>query len=140
MSRQCVEGGAPYLHERGKPSYPPDEFDTPLTYPLDGYVQVTTWRPPRLGVPSPSPQCNIPRCPWVLSESVPALAETTVAPNLLGYLDSRCAPDRTLLVPPCNASSVAADTASLAAITPAAIPMSPVRRWCRNGRRLSSRT
>ena len=139
MSRQCVEGGAPYLHERGKPSYPPDEFDTPLTYPLDGYVQVTKWRFPPLGVPSPSPQ-NIPRCPWVLSKSVPALAETTVAPNLLGYLDSRCAPDRALLVPPCNASSVAADAVSLAAITPAVIAVSPVRRWCRNGRHLSSRT
>ena len=42
--RQCVEGGVPYLHESGKPAYPPNEFDTPLTYPLEGYVRVTKWR------------------------------------------------------------------------------------------------
>ena len=34
--RRHVEGGAPYLYEarQGKPQYPPDEYDTPLTYPM----------------------------------------------------------------------------------------------------------
>ena len=40
MCRQRVDGGAPYLYESGKPQYEPDEFDTPLTYPLVGYVKV----------------------------------------------------------------------------------------------------
>ena len=35
--RESVEGGAPYLHEYGLPSYPPDDDDTPLTYPLELY-------------------------------------------------------------------------------------------------------
>ena len=34
IARQRVEGGAPHLHERGVPQYPPDEYDSPLTYPL----------------------------------------------------------------------------------------------------------
>ena len=38
--RQCVEGGAPYLCDSGRPQYPPDEFDTPETYPLDGFVRL----------------------------------------------------------------------------------------------------
>ena len=36
--RESVEGGAPYMHEHGLPSYPPDEDDTPLTYPLKLYT------------------------------------------------------------------------------------------------------
>ena len=32
--RRTVEGGAPYLYERGLPQYPPDEYDTCETYPL----------------------------------------------------------------------------------------------------------
>ena len=38
--RQCVEGGAPYLCDSGRPQYSPDEFDTPETYPLDGFVRL----------------------------------------------------------------------------------------------------
>ena len=34
IARQRVEGGAPHLHEHGVPQYPPDEYDSPLTYPL----------------------------------------------------------------------------------------------------------
>jgi hypothetical protein len=33
--RESVEGGAPYMHEYGLPQYPPDEYDTRFTYPLD---------------------------------------------------------------------------------------------------------
>ena len=33
--RRSVEGGAPYFHERGFPQYPPDSFDTRVTYPLE---------------------------------------------------------------------------------------------------------
>jgi hypothetical protein len=35
--RERVEGGAPYLSESGRPQYEPDEYDTPLTYPLAEY-------------------------------------------------------------------------------------------------------
>ena len=38
--RQCVEGGAPYFHEGGIPQYPPDQYDSPLTYPLKGFVSM----------------------------------------------------------------------------------------------------
>ena len=134
--RQCVEGGAPYLHESGSPAYPPDEFDTPLTYPLDGYVRVTKWRLPSLGMPEFKP----PRCPWVPSRPVPLVAETTVAPHLLGYLNGRCAPDRTLVVRRCDASSVADHTSSPTVVTPAASPTLPIRRWYGKGRRLSLHT
>ena len=34
--RRHVEGGAPYLYEarQGMPRYPPDEYDSPQTYPM----------------------------------------------------------------------------------------------------------
>ena len=40
LARMRVEGGAPYRLDvgSGTPRYPPDEFDTPCTYPLAGYV------------------------------------------------------------------------------------------------------
>ena len=38
--RRSVEGGAPYFHERGFPQYPPDSFDTNMTYPFEAW---TTW-------------------------------------------------------------------------------------------------
>ena len=139
-SRQCVEGGAPYLHEYGKPAYQPDQHDTPLTYPLDGFVWVTTPPFPDLGVAlSTSFQ-------WVLAESAPPASELAVVPERLGYLAGRCEPGTPVRRPSCyDASHTAAETASLASISPsdasvpAAISPLPVRRWCRHGRRLSSR-
>ena len=29
-----MEGGAPYLHEKGVPQYPPDAYDSDATYPF----------------------------------------------------------------------------------------------------------
>ena len=65
-SRECVEGGAPYLHERGRPQYLPDEYDTPFTYPLDGFVQVRDQQISDSGTTWPWPtfllaQCQISR-------------------------------------------------------------------------------
>ena len=41
LARERVDGGAPYMHESGTPCYPPDEWDTVYTYPLDGFVMLT---------------------------------------------------------------------------------------------------
>lgn len=42
LARMRIEGGAPYCLDEssGTPTYPPDAFDTPCTYPLAGYVSV----------------------------------------------------------------------------------------------------
>jgi hypothetical protein len=37
LARMRVDGGAPYLIYTGRPQYPPDDYDTPDTYPLAGY-------------------------------------------------------------------------------------------------------
>ena len=41
MARRLVEGGAPYMldPDAGVPTYPPDDHDTSLTYPLAGYAR-----------------------------------------------------------------------------------------------------
>ena len=43
MARRRVDGGAPLprLNCTGAPSYPPDEFDTPLTHPLSTHAAFT---------------------------------------------------------------------------------------------------
>ena len=84
LGRQRVEGGAPYMHTSGRPQYLPDEYDTPLTYPLDGFVQVTETRPGDIG------SLTTPR--WVPIDEHPLLAATGVLPDRVGYLDGRCAP------------------------------------------------
>ena len=35
-ARLCVEGGAPFLYEyrQGKPKWKPDEYDSPMSYPM----------------------------------------------------------------------------------------------------------
>ena len=42
LARMRIEGGAPYCldEDSGTPTYPPDAFDTPCTYPLADYVSV----------------------------------------------------------------------------------------------------
>ena len=35
IARKRVEGGAPYMHEHGKPQYAPDKDNTEQTYPRD---------------------------------------------------------------------------------------------------------
>ena len=43
VARRRVDGGAPLprLNCTGAPSYPPDEFDTPLTHPLSTHAAFT---------------------------------------------------------------------------------------------------
>ena len=84
LGRQRVEGGAPYMHTSGRPQYLPDEYDTPLTYPLDGFVQVTDTRPGDIG--------SLTTSRWVPIDEHPLLAATSVLPDRVGYLDGRCAP------------------------------------------------
>ena len=84
LGRQRVEGGAPYMHTSGRPQYLPDEYDTPLTYPLDGFVQVTETHPRDIG--------SVTKSRWVPIDEHSLLAATGVLPDRVGYLDGRCAP------------------------------------------------
>ena len=89
--RQCVEGGAPYLHEYGRPQYPPDEFDTPSTYPLDGFIRVVDRRNDQLSNVRPS------GVRWLSADTahspVPfGMSRTTSTPERCGYLSGYCRP------------------------------------------------
>jgi hypothetical protein len=53
IARMSVQGGAPYLHEHGKPQYEPDQYDSPRTYPVEGnYVGESVRRTEQPGDPS----------------------------------------------------------------------------------------
>jgi hypothetical protein len=91
-ARKRVEGGAPYLHEDGQPQYPPDRFDTPLTYPLDGFVQVTEQRyDPYAGVLQGSSaywaSADVP-----LQPTPPGILRSVATPERCGYLAGSYSP------------------------------------------------
>ena len=101
--RMRVEGGAPYLHEHGRPPYPPDMHDTPDTYPLDGFARAEQCGAPMLSrwVPTTelpadgSSPAAVPvvstaggPCAWPLAPQV----VTVEIPERVGYLTGRCSP------------------------------------------------
>ena len=94
--RACVEGGAPYMHEGGHPQYPPDEHDTPCTYPLDGFVRLTgTLRRNWSFEPGPEIMQWVPASQastWSSRLPVDQSPGAPDVPERVGYLSGRCCP------------------------------------------------
>ena len=114
LGRERVEGGAPYLLEGGKPQYSPDAFDTPHTYPLEGYVEVECLR-----------NEFDERC-WKLASEY-----SGVRPSRIGYVDGWCRsqpPTACIAAPPAAEPLTISSFAAEASSTPAQAPCASNRK------------
>ena len=108
LGRERVEGGAPYLLEGGKPQYSPDAFDTPHTYPLEGYVEVECLRN------------EFDEMCWKLASEY-----SGVRPSRIGYVDGWCRPQpptACIAAPPAAEPLTISSFAAEASSTPAQAP------------------